>query len=356
MIRLRALKYSAVFVLPLLAVISFYSTGIFTFLPVFYAFAFIPLIEWFTGSDSTNLSKAQTELVKKDPFYDVLLYLTVPVQWTCLLLFLFSLDDKGLNATDLTGRTFSMGILCGVLGINVAHELGHRTTRVEQWLAKTMLLSSLYMHFFIEHNKGHHRNVGTDDDPATAKINESIYGFYLRTISGSFKSAWDITCKELKRKKIKTISLKNEMLVMLLTELALCLIILLFFGISSMFMFLSSALLGILLLETVNYIEHYGLTRKKLNEYRYEDVQPKHSWNSDHIIGRIVLFELTRHSDHHKDPAKHYQVLETMDDALQLPTGYPSMMLLSLIPPVWFRVMNPRIETTASVKRTNNPD
>lgn len=339
----RALKYSAVFILPTLAILSFYSSGVITFLPLIYAFILIPILEQLFGADHTNLSKAQYELVKKDRVYDFLLYLILPAQWTCLIIFLYSLKDEGLTGSDIAGRTTAMGILCGVLGINVAHELGHRTTKSEQIFAQLLLATSLYMHFFIEHNKGHHRNVGTMQDAATARKNESIYSYFPRTIINSFKSAWEITKKERQRKKLSIWSIQNEMIRFMIFQIIICLIILFVFSLKILVLFIAAALIGILLLETVNYIEHYGLTRSKINEHRFEDVQPKHSWNSDHILGRLVLFELTRHSDHHREPSKHYQYLETLSDAPQLPTGYPGMMLLSFFPPLWFRVMNPKI-------------
>jgi len=342
---IRALKYSAVFILPALALLSFNSTGILTFLPLLYAFVLIPILEQIIGADATNLPKAQLELVKKDRIYDMLLYLIVPVQWACLIIFLFSLQQEGLTSADITGRTTAMGILCGVIGINVAHELGHRTTKSEQILAQLLLASSLYMHFFIEHNKGHHRNVATMQDAATARKNESIYRYFPRTIINSFKSAWEITKKERARKKHAIWSLDNEMIRFMIFQLLLCAAIGFIFSLKILLLFLTAALIGILLLETVNYIEHYGLTRSKINEHRLEDVQHKHSWNSDHIIGRLVLFELTRHSDHHREPSKHYQFLETLNDAPQLPSGYPGMMLLSFFPPIWFRVMNPKIKS-----------
>jgi alkane 1-monooxygenase len=236
-----------------------------------------------------------------------------------------------------------MGMICGVLGINVAHELGHRPKPIERFMAKLLLATSLYMHFYIEHNKGHHRNVGTSADGATARRNESLYAFWFRTIIRSFRSAWQITEKELRRKKQNVWSLKNEILVMLIVQALLCAIIVVVFSLFTLLCFLAAAFMGILLLETVNYIEHYGLYRNKVNEFRYEDVEPEHSWNSDHVLGRLVLFELTRHSDHHYEPAKHYQLLNSMKGASQLPAGYPAMMLLSLFPPMWFLVMNSRL-------------
>ena len=340
---IRPYKYLAVFTLPLTVVVSFTSHGWLTFLPVIYAFALIPIIELLIGKSTSNLDAVQRDIDAKDLLFDFFIYLTVPVQVLFLVWFLFALKQPDLTNSDITGRVLGMGIMCGVFGINIAHELGHRAKKWERAMAKVMLCTSLYMHFYIEHNRGHHRNVGTPLDAATARRNETLYAFWLRTVYFSFISAWQIVKKERTRRELPTWSLRNEMIGYILMEVVVSLLIGFFFGLTILLLFLAAALIGMLLLETVNYIEHYGLFRKKLNAYRYEDVKPVHSWNSDHILGRIVLFELTRHSDHHFEPSRHYQHLDSMEDASQLPAGYPAMMLLSLVPPLWFYVMNPRL-------------
>ena len=235
-----------------------------------------------------------------------------------------------------------MGLLCGTFGINVGHELGHRVNAFEQVLAKASLLTSLYMHFFIEHNKGHHKNVATPHDPSSARFNEPVYLFYFRTIIFSYLSAWKIANEEMKKKGHNL--LQNEMLQAHVIQFAFVVLILFSFGFTITVYFLLAALMGILLLETVNYIEHYGLQRKESAEGKYERAMPHHSWNSNHILGRLMLFELSRHSDHHYLASRKYQILKNHDDAPQLPTGYPGSMLLSLLPPVWFYVMNRRIK------------
>ena len=235
--------------------------------------------------------------------------------------------------------------MCGVLGINVAHELGHRRTKYEKLLAKTLLMTSLYPHFFIEHNYGHHKNVATAADPASARYNELLYAFWLRSIVGSYLHAWKFESERLARKKTSALSLNNEMVRFTIIEIALLVAIFLLFGIAVLVGFLIAALFGILLLETVNYIEHYGLSRKLVTDTRYEKTTPIHSWNSNHILGRIFLFELSRHSDHHAYPHKKYQVLESYEECPQMPTGYPGMMLLSTVPPLWFWVMNRRVRS-----------
>jgi alkane 1-monooxygenase len=289
------------------------------------------------------MDAAEEELARKDILYDSWLYIVVIFQYGALLLFLRSIGESGLKWWEITGRIFVMGLLCGTFGINVAHELGHRKKGYEQFLAKVLLLSSLYMHFFIEHNKGHHKNVSTPEDPSSARYGESLYAFYFRSVVFSYLSAWRIANRELTKKGLPPFHYKNEMLQFQIIELAFILLIAWFFGYITCLYFLAAAIIGFLQLETVNYIEHYGLSRQKLEEGRYERPMPEHSWNSNHVLGRIMLFELSRHSDHHYLASRKYQVLRHHDNAPQMPTGYPGMMILSLLPLAWFYVMNKRI-------------
>jgi alkane 1-monooxygenase len=238
----------------------------------------------------------------------------------------------------------SMGLLCGTFGINVAHELGHRVNKLEQTFAKLLLLTSLYMHFFIEHNKGHHKHVATPHDPSTAKYNQSVYAFWPQTLIGTYLSAWKIANEEMEKKGKPWWSLQNEMLLFQLIQIMFVLMILYFFGFKIAMLFMVAALIGGLLLESVNYIEHYGLSRSQTSEQQFERVQPHHSWNSNHIIGRLMLFELSRHSDHHYLASRKYQILRSFDNAPQMPTGYPGMILLSLFPPLWFKIMHQQIK------------
>ena len=336
----KTLKYLLPFSVFALTTLSFTGTGFVTWLPLVYAFGLIPLLELFLKPDPANLEGAEEELARNDSFYDVLLYAVVPLQYLSLALFLSSLDDPGLTAWDLTGRVVSMGLLCGVFGINVAHELGHRVKPFERFLAKCLLLTSLYMHFYIEHNKGHHRHVATPQDPSTARENQSLYAFWMQSLPGTFLSAWRIAAGEAEKKGRRLPLLFNEMALFQVLQLAAVATVFLLFGLKAMLCFVAAALMGGLLLESVNYIEHYGLSRKPSGEKGFERVKPEHSWNSDHVLGRLLLFELSRHSDHHYMASRKYQVLRHFDEAPQMPTGYPGMILLALLPPAWFRVMH----------------
>ncbi len=347
--KIYALKYLHVLILPSLAYVSFTTTGWMTFLPVIESFMIIPLLELFFKPDTSNLSDAEEAIRKSDSIYDWQLYLMVPVQFCLLWVFLSTIGQTGLTTLDLIGRVSGMGMLCGVIGINVAHELGHRSTRHEQLMAKMLLLTSLYMHFFIEHNKGHHRNVSTKEDPSSARYGEMLYSFWIRSVVFAYLSAWKLERERLKKADKPFFSFHNEMLVFQLIQASFTVGIGLLFGWTVMGYFIAAAVMGFLLLETVNYIEHYGLQREKKGEH-YERVMPHHSWNSSHVVGRIVLFELSRHSDHHFIASRKYQVLRHMDHGAQMPTGYPGMMILATIPPLWFSVMNPRIKKIHSQK------
>ncbi len=341
-------KYLSPLIVFILSWISFTQTGWITYLPVLYAFVLIPFLELFIKPDSGNLSQAEEELAKADRVYDYILYLIVPLQYFLLITFLFSLKDASLTAVDLSGRIISMGILCGVFGINVAHELGHRIRKEEQLMAKALLLTSLYTHFFIEHNKGHHKNVATHEDPSSARLNEMVFLFYPRTLLFTYLHAWKIAGKEVKKKGKPVFSLYNEMLQLQLLQLAFVTIVFIVFGIKILIAFLLAAFIGMLLLECVNYIEHYGLSRNQTATGQYERTLPHHSWNSNHLVGRLMLFELSRHSDHHYLASRKYQVLRHHNHSMQMPTGYPGMMILAHMPPLWFYIMNKRIKKEAS--------
>ena len=337
-------KYLSPFVLYFGAILAFLNSGFVVWLPLLYSWFLIPLIELFIRPDESNLSRAEEELAKKNIWYDALLYLVVPCQGIALGLFLYVTTYWQQPWIDVLGKTLVMGLLCGVMGINVGHELGHRSNKFEQFLAKVLLLSSLYMHFFIEHNRGHHKKVGTKEDPASARYGEILYLFYLRTLLFGYLSAWRIANRDASNKGHRKFSFSNEMLQFHLIQIAFFAAVLFFFGWLPTLLFAVAAGQGILLLETVNYIEHYGLQRKQITEGKYERAMPEHSWNSNHIIGRVMLFELSRHSDHHYLASRKYQILRHHENSPQMPTGYPGMMLLSTIPPLWFKVMNNRIK------------
>ena len=339
----RHLKFLLPFSLFVLAYLAFTQKGWLIASPVIYAFGFIPLVELLIPLSKENMTEAEEKIAKEDRLYDWWLYIIVPLQYAALAFFLFSMQEEGLTGWEKAGRIASMGLLCAAFGINVGHELGHRRLLYERNLAKVLLLTSLYMHFYIEHNKGHHKNVSTKEDPSSARKWEPIYIFYFRTVIFSYISAWKIAADDQHKKGKPVLHFSNQMIQFQLLQILFVFLIKYAFGTEIMLAFLAAASIGFLLLETVNYIEHYGLERKQTDE-GYERAMPEHSWNSSHILGRLMLFELSRHSDHHYLASRKYQVLRHHEEAPQMPTGYPGMMILSLVPPLWFSVMHKRME------------
>lgn len=340
---MKKLRYLGIFTLPLTVVFAFNNTGIWAFVPFIVYFGLVPLVELLIRPDKYNLAGPELEAAKSDPFYDWLLYLSVPVQVGILVYFLFVIIDTPTGTPEYIARIHSMGLMCGVFGINIGHELGHRSKRHEQFMGEVLLLTSLETHFLPYHNRGHHYNVATPEDPATARKGEWLYFFWFRSQIGSYIQAWQIEARRLKKENRHWLSFSNRMVNYTIAQIFLLAMILLAFQTKGLLAFVHASIIGILLLETVNYIEHYGLLRKRKENGRYERVLPKHSWNSDHLIGRSLLFELSRHSDHHYKASKHYQILETLPESPQMPTGYPGMMVLAMIPPLWRWVMDKRI-------------
>ncbi|MGB1206298.1 MAG: alkane 1-monooxygenase [Chitinophagales bacterium] len=337
------LKYYTILTGPIFAYMALTWHGLWTYLLPIYVFVLIPVLELFFKGTTENMTEAEEEIAKEDRLYDWLLYSLVPIQYGILLYFCFSISEVGLTTFELVGRIWSMGVVCTTLGINVGHELGHRGKKYEQNLSKALLLSTLYMHFFIEHNRGHHKRVATEDDPATSRYGQTVYGFWFRSVTLGYLSAWKIEAKRLKKRNLSVFSLHNQMLRFQLIQIAFVGSIYFFFGGFVTLCFVGAATIGFSYLEVVNYIEHYGLKRKKIGENRYEKVLPVHAWNSNHPLGRIMLFEVTRHSDHHFRASRKYQLLRHFDKTPYLPFGYPTMILIALCPPLWFYIMHKQI-------------
>jgi len=233
----------------------------------------------------------------------------------------------------LVGNIVSVGILCGVYGLNVGHELGHRGGRAGRALAVLLMSSSLYGHFWIEHNLGHHARVATPQDPASAARGESVYPFWLRSILGGARSALSLA--------------PRFVLGVWAAPVAVVLVVLVALGPIAAGAWLGAALIGVLLLETVNFVEHYGLRRAQGPDGRYERVAPRHSWNAEHAASRALLFDLPRHSDHHANPRRPGGALRYFDESPQLPLGYSAMILLALAPPAFRAIVHPILDRAA---------
>lgn len=336
-------KYLTAYIVIILPFIGLYLKGNWSFLAPLVLFGIVPLLEILFKGNEANHDPEQEGKLLSNRMYDFLLYLNLPLLYSLLIYYFWTITNVSLSLSEHIGLGISVGMACGAIGINVGHELGHRKTKHERLIAQGLLLGSLYMHFFIEHNKGHHRHVATPKDPASARLGEIVYAFWFRSVIGGYISAWRIEGDRLKKAGQKPFSLQNQMLRFQFIQLAAMLGVGILFSVQAMLAYLVVGLLGILMLETVNYLEHYGLQRKELRPGVYEPVKPRHSWNSNHTFGRIILYELTRHADHHYRASRKYQILRHDDKSPALPTGYPGMMLLSLVPPLWFWVMNPKV-------------
>lgn len=345
---MKSLKYLAILLLPITVYISFTSEGWLTFLPILVFFILVPGMELLFKPDRENFSKEEEQKEKENRMYTYILYAMIPIHLGFLAYFFMVISEPELSLATIIGRIHAMGLMCGVIGINVGHELGHRNNRVDEFLGELLLLTSLNTHFLPYHNGGHHFNVATPNDAATARKNEPLYVFWIRSHFTSYIQAWQIENKRLKSSNRSWLHIQNRMVVYTICNILLLGCIYFFLGAFSFWCFIAAAVFGILLLETVNYIEHYALLRAKNDYGRYEKVKRTHSWNSDHVIGKVMLFNLSRHSDHHYNGSKHYQLLKSLPESPQMPTGYPGMMLLSMFPPLWFYLMHRRLDTINS--------
>jgi alkane 1-monooxygenase len=316
--------------------------GIFWYFGPILIFGVIPLIDLIAGIDRDNPPDDVIAALEADKYYRWITYAFLPLQYIALVWACFLWAGDTLTVFDKVGLALTVGTVAGV-GINTAHELGHKKEKVERWLAKIALAQSFYGHFYIEHNRGHHVRVATPNDPASSRVGESLYAFLPRTVVGSFQNAWRLEQPRFKRRNESHWSIRNDVLNAWLMSVVLWAVLLLVFGLAILPYLLLQAFVGILLLEAVNYLEHYGMLRKKEHTGRFERVRPSHSWNSNNIATNVLLYHLQRHSDHHANPTRRYQALRDMDEAPVLPTGYAGMIVLALMPPVWYRVMDPRV-------------
>jgi alkane 1-monooxygenase len=310
-------------------------------------FVLVPLLDLRFGPDRQNPPDDVMKWLQNDKYYRYCTYAYIPFQYASVVwaAYLFTADnlswlgyDGPLPWTAKIGLSLSVGMLGGV-GINAAHELGHKKDALERWLSKIALAQSCYGHFFIEHNRGHHVRVATPGDPASARMGESLWVFLPRCILGSLRSSWRL---EARRNK-SVFDIRNDVINAWMMSVVLWGALLAIFGTTLIPLMVIQAVFGILLLETANYLEHYGLLRQKTASGRYERCTPAHSWNSDHLITNLFLFHLQRHSDHHANPTRRYQVLRSFDSAPNLPSGYASMICLAFIPPAWRKVMDRRV-------------
>lgn len=340
---MKDLKYLAAYINPALAVVGLWLGGLYAWATVIFSFMIIPVLDQISPANPSNHDEETKQELLNKRIFDWLLYLNIPVVYGIIGYFIYKINHVSMPTEVLIGHILSVGIVIGSCGINVAHELGHRKEKFHQRMSQMLLLPALYMHFFIEHNRGHHRFVATKDDPATARKGDWLFVFWFRSLFGTYFKAWKLEAERLNKKDMNAASFDNQMVNFTLVQITYLAAVYALAGTTGLIIIMLCGLVGVLLLETINYTEHYGLLRKRRENGRYERVRPHHSWNANYTFGRIALYELTRHSDHHFIASKKFQVLDHHDDAPLLPFGYPAMILIAFVPPLWFHLMDKRI-------------
>ncbi|HLT37668.1 MAG TPA: alkane 1-monooxygenase [Enhygromyxa sp.] len=367
---IRVIPFFLVFMLPAMLVLGVERGGAWTLAPVLFSFGVIPILDvvleqrrenpgdperaehdWGVGAPGESLGgrPAHRRASDDDPkgyrrVFDVPVLAWVPVQLAATIYVLHGCVRGDRSGLEIAALVLSLGIVNGAGGINLAHELMHRKHPLHRAAAEMLMTSVSYTHFCVEHVLGHHRHVATPEDPASSRLGESFYRFYPRTVIGGLRSAWALEGERCRSRGLSSFDLRNRRLRYPLVLAAVYVGVSLLFGPLGLGLFVAQGVIAFSLLEVINYIEHYGLARRRLASGKYERVRPEHSWNSAHRVSNYYLFNLARHSDHHYLASREYDRLRHRDDAPQLPTGYAGMLLLALVPPLWFRVMDPRVQ------------
>ncbi|MEY1660611.1 alkane 1-monooxygenase [Isoalcanivorax beigongshangi] len=310
-----------------------------------FIFGILPILDYIVGKDPANPDEhTEVPSLMEEKIYRVYTLGMVPV-WFGILFWaghVFVTNDY--NWIGMLGWIVSIGTVGGIIAINLAHELIHKDTKLEANAGGLLLASVTYAGFKVEHIRGHHVTVSTPEDASSSQYNQSIYRFLPRAFVHNFINAWRLEAEYLRRKGKKAFSIHNELIWWYGISAALAVAFGLLWGAKGVLFFVGQSFFASLALEIINYIEHYGLHRRLLENGRYERVTPAHSWNSNYLLTNIALFQLQRHSDHHAYAKRRYQVLRHYEESPQLPGGYASMYVLALIPPLWFKIMNPRVE------------
>lgn len=311
-------------------------------MPLAFNYLVVPFLDYALGSDENNPPEEIVPQLEQDSYYRLLTWFTVPMHFIVLIAIAWFVGTQSLTIWSIIALALTAGSYSG-LGINTAHELGHKKPEFERLLAKIVLAVPAYGHFCIEHNRGHHRDVATSEDPASSRMGESIYKFVLREIPGAMKRGWAVEKERLARLGKSEWSIHNDILQSYAISLVLQGGLIIAFGWIMIPFLVIHNVFAWFQLTSANYIEHYGLLRQREANGRYERCQPHHSWNANYIFSNILLFHLERHSDHHANPTRRYQSLRNFDGIPELPNGYYGMYILAYIPWLWYKVMDKRV-------------
>lgn len=307
-------------------------------------FGLVPLLDHVFGQDPANPTDQQVEAMTRNHYYAVLALAMLPWQYWNLYQAGEVMATAPFGVAGYLGWMVSVGFVGAIIAINTGHELTHKDSRIEQWAGGLLLASVCYAGFKVEHIRGHHVTVSTPEDASSARYGQSLYRFLPHAFKHNFLNAWKLEAERLRKKNLPAFHWRNELIWWYSISAGLAIASFALWGWIGALFFVGQGFFAALLLEIINYVEHYGLHRRKLPNGRYERPTPAHSWNSNFFFTNMMLFHLQRHSDHHAHPKRRYQVLRHFDGSPQLPSGYASMVVLALLPPLWFRVMNPRVE------------
>jgi len=335
---------------PFIGVWLYLRTGVEAWLMLALALGYIvaTLLDIILGEDENNPPEEVVLQLDADRYYRYLTYLVVPLHFVSLIGLAWFAGTHDISTWAFVGLAVIAGMSSG-LGINTGHELGHKKSRLERTLAKIVLAVPVYGHFWIEHNRGHHRDVATPEDPASSRMGENIYAFAIREIPGAFARAWKIEKSRLERRGSSAWDTSNQILQSMALAALLQIGIVIAFGWAMIPFLLIHNAFAWWQLTSANYVEHYGLLREKDANGRYRRCEPFHSWNSNHVYSNLVLFHLERHSDHHAHPLRRYQSLRHFDDLPTLPNGYFGSYLLAYVPWLWYRIMDKRLLALAHI-------
>lgn len=311
-------------------------------LPLLLIYVAGPALDWILGEDENNPPLEVISQLEQDHYYRRLTYISVPLHFLSFLGAAAYAATQSLGIAAYACLAIVAGLTSG-LAINTAHELGHKNSKIEKLLAKIVLAVPAYGHFTVDHNLGHHRNVSTPSDPASARMGESIYKFAAREIPGALIEAWTLEKDRLARRGKSIWNSNNQILHSLVISALLTVSLVALFGWVVVPFIVLHNVFAWWQLTSANYVEHYGLLRRKDSSGKYERCEPQHSWNSNHLFSNLVLLHLERHSDHHTHPTRRYQSLRHYDDLPSLPSGYFGSYLLAYVPKLWFRVMDKRL-------------
>ena len=351
MLRIKRYAYLLVLVVPAIAAYVSYKLTMgenvmfWAWFPVIFIFGIIPVIDYIIGKDPANPDEDnEVPGMTNDWYYRLLTMGCVPIHLAVLVYAGWALASVEMSLAAQFGWILSIGVVGGIMAINIGHELIHKDTKLETWVGGLALSSVTYAGFKVEHIMGHHVHVSTPEDASSSRYNQGVYAFLAQAFPRNFMNAWKLEAKKLRRKGKSPYGPANELIWWYTISALFAVGFTVAFGWAGLVFFLGQSFFAAFTLEVINYLEHYGLHRRVQENGRFERVTPAHSWNSNYLLTNLFLFHLQRHSDHHAFPRRRYQVLRNYDESPQLPGGYASMFVLALVPPLWKRVMNPRVE------------